>query len=213
MPFLPTATPAGYALQPVRSTGGAPYNGGAEMFPITAAITIGKGHIVVTDASGVLSAAAGSGLTALNGTIVGVCDGVEYIDSSGRLVETTGLTSGVAGSAFKLRVITDPNVVYKLLVPNASASAVISATGVQPSLGSCTFLSGVTNNNTSLFATGVGTTSTISQLGTVALKIVGVDPQSITEAGQSVPTGLYFCPEVLVKINPNLHIATASTGI
>ncbi len=213
MPFLNTATPTGYGLQPVRMSGGAPYNGAAETFPISAAITIGKGHLVVTDASGVLTAAAGNGLSALNGTVVGVCDGVEYVDSSGRYINGTGLTSGVSGSQFKLRVITDPNVVYKALVPNASASAVVTSAGLQPSLGSCTFMSGVANNNTSIFASAVGTISTISQLGTVALKIVGVDSQSVTEAGQSVPTGLFFCPEVLVKINPNLHIATASTGI
>jgi hypothetical protein len=124
---------------------------------------------------------------------------VEYIDGNGKLIEATGIASGtvVASNSLKIFVITDPAVLYKVIYTGTSTD-VVASSGLCPAVGARTSIN-VATAGTGYFVRGVGVASTVGTT-TSFLVVVGVDEQSITEAGQTVPSGYTFYPEVLVKV-------------
>jgi hypothetical protein len=215
MPFA-ASTPAGYGLRPVYTTGGAPYSGATETFDVASVGTlIAKGHVVTVSNAGVFSAAGNAALTALTGTVVGVCDGVEYVDANGKFVTATYCPASLTGlTKVKLRIITDPNVVYACIA-DAVTNILTAATRINIGLGARSYMSGIAASGTSTMSTAIGvlTSANVAATNTLPLVIVGVVSSSLDEGQQTPPPGLTFYPEVLVRINPNLHIATASAGI
>jgi hypothetical protein len=221
MPILANAV--GYGLRPERMIGGGCYTGAFETFrlgSVATATALARGHLVTVTSAGAFTAVMGTGLTANTGGVIGVLEGVEYIDASGKYVigtylptSTTSTTSGYEKA--KLRIITDPNVVYSVMADNTLLKACVSSSGAQISLGAhCSVSTVASFNGSGIFRTAAGLATAIGSLNTIGLKIVGVRDEIIDESLDATTYAASdWVGDILVCINPTVHIATAATGI
>jgi hypothetical protein len=191
---------APYGLKPVNSIDGKPYAGAIRQIPVAAgfATAIFNGDTVKIDTDGYLI----KSTTTNSGTIVGVCLGGQYVNSSGQTVQGQYIPAlaSTAGNPAYAYVVDDQQALFKVAVVTSGTTM---GTASRADVGSNVALvlnAGSTTTGDSAFAvtlTGAGTTATIP------LRVIDVVPETATS------TGVYT--ELLVKINT--HQYNDTTGV
>ena len=196
---FPTVS-APYGLEAVNSLDGKPYAGAIRQIPIAAGFgtAIFNGDTVQINADGYLIKSTSTNA----GTIVGVCMGGQYVNSSGQTVQgqyIPALASTTTNYAYAY-VVDDQQALFKVAVVTSGTTM---GTASRADVGSNVALvlnAGSTTTGNSAFAvtlTGAGTTATIP------LRVIDVVEQTATAAG-------VYC-ELLVKINA--HQYNNTTGV
>ena len=192
---------APYGLKPVNRIDGMPYAGAIRQIPVAAgfATAIFNGDTVKIDSDGYLI----KSTTTNSGTIVGVCVGGTYINSSGQPVQGQYIPAGqsTASNLAYAYVVDDPMALFKVAVVAAGSTTMSSAgrTVVGSNLP-LVLNAGSTTTGDSAFGvttTGAGTTATIP------VRVIDVVPETATAADTYV--------ELLVKINT--HQYNDTTGV
>jgi hypothetical protein len=191
---------APYGLVAVNSLDGKPYAGAFRQIPVAAGFgtAIFYGDTVQIDTTGYLIKSTSTNA----GTIVGVCVGGQYVNSSGQQVQGQYLPAliSTASNLAYAYVIDDQQALFKVAVVTSGTTM---GTASRADVGSNVPLvlnAGSTTTGDSAFAvtlTGAGTTSTIP------LRVIDVVPETA-----SAP-GVYT--ELLVKINA--HQYNNTTGV
>jgi len=191
---------APYGLKPINSIDGKPYAGAFRQIPVAAsfATAIFFGDTVQIDSTGylVLSTATNSG------TIVGVCVGGSYVNSSGQTVEGQYLPASISTSTnlAYAYVIDDPMALFKVAVVSSGTTMSSAGRAVVGTNLALVLNAGSTTTGNSAFAvtlTGAGTTATIP------IRVIDVVPETATAADTYT--------ELLVKINT--HQYNNTTGV
>jgi len=191
---------APYGLKPVNSIDGKPYAGAFRQIPVAAsfATAIFFGDTVQIDSTGylVLSTATNSG------TIVGVCVGGSYVNSSGQTVEGQYLPASISTSTNPAYayVVDDQQALFKVAVVSSGTTMSSAGRTVVGTNLALVLNAGSTTTGNSAFAvtlTGAGTTATIP------IRVIDVVPETATAADAYT--------ELLVKINT--HQYNNTTGV
>lgn len=196
---FPTVS-APYGLEPINSLDGKPYAGAFRQIPIAAGFgtAIFNGDTVQINSDGYLIKSTSTNA----GTIVGVCTGGQYVNSSGQTVQgqyVPALASTSTNLAYAY-VVDDQQALFKVAVVTSGTTM---GTASRADVGSNVALvlnAGSTTTGNSAFAvtlTGAGTTATIP------IRVIDVVEQTATAAG-------VYC-ELLVKINA--HQYNNTTGV
>ena len=196
---FPTVS-APYGLEPINSLDGKPYAGAIRQIPVAAGFgtAIFNGDTVQINADGYLIKSTSTNA----GTIVGVCMGGQYVNSSNQTVQgqyIPALASTSTNLAYAY-VVDDQQALFKVAVVTSGTTM---GTASRADVGSNVALvlnAGSTTTGNSAFAvtlTGAGTTSTIP------LRVIDVVPETATSAG--------VYTELLVKINA--HQYNNTTGV
>jgi hypothetical protein len=196
---FPTVS-APYGLEAINSLDGKPYAGAIRQIPVAAGFgtAIFNGDTVQIDGTGFLIKSTSTNA----GTIVGVCMGGQYVNSSGQTVQgqyIPALASTSNNPAYAY-VVDDQQALFKVAVVTSGTTM---GTASRADVGSNVALvlnAGSTTTGNSAFGvtlTGAGTTSTIP------LRVIDVVEQTATAAG-------VYC-ELLVKINA--HQYNNTTGV
>ena len=194
-----TASP--YGLRPVNRVDGLPYAGAVQEFLINPAgvnTNIFNGSIVALNTDGyiVLMTADGSDGTtnAFPAGTIGVFVGCEFVNAQGQVVHSQFYPADTTG-VVKVKVVTDPDVVFQAQLDDEGGQAV---------LGANTFLAAVQSTSTGNVQTGNSTVALDAtvQTAAAAFRIVGF----------ASPAGDAFT-DVLVKFNPGQHSYTNAVGI
>ena len=196
---FPTVS-APYGLEPINSLDGKPYAGAIRQIPVAAGFgtAIFNGDTVQINSDGYLIKSTSTNA----GTIVGVCLGGQYVNSSGQTVQgqyIPALASTSANPAYAY-VVDDQQALFKVAVVTSGTTM---GTASRADVGSNVALvlnAGSTTTGNSAFAvtlTGAGTTATIP------IRVIDVVEQTATAAG-------VYC-ELLVKINA--HQYNNTTGV
>ena len=191
---------APYGLKPVNSIDGKPYAGAFRQIPVAAgfATAIFNGDTVKIDSDGYLI----KSTTTNSGTIVGVCVGGQYVNSSGQTVQ---------GQYIPALASTSTNLAYAYVVDDQQALfkvAVVSGTTVIASVGRT-----VVGSNMALVQNAGSTTtgdsavavlsSSANTTNTLPVRVIDVVPATATGADAYV--------ELIVKINT--HQYNNTTGV
>jgi len=191
---------APYGLKPINSIDGKPYAGAFRQIPVAAsfATAIFFGDTVQIDSTGylILSTATNSG------SIVGVCVGGSYVNSSGQTVEGQYLPASISTSANPAYayVIDDQQALFKVAVVSSGTTMSSAGRTVVGTNLALVLNAGSTTTGNSAFAvtlTGAGTTATIP------IRVIDVVPETATAADTYT--------ELLVKINT--HQYNNTTGV
>jgi hypothetical protein len=191
---------APYGLEPINSLDGKPYAGAIRQIPVAAGFgtAIFNGDTVQINSDGYLIKSTSTNA----GTIVGVCTGGQYVNSSGQTVQgqyIPALASTSTNLAYAY-VVDDQQALFKVAVVTSGTTM---GTASRADVGSNVALvlnAGSTTTGNSAFGvtlTGAGTTATIP------LRVIDVVPETATSAG--------VYTELLVKINA--HQYNNTTGV
>jgi len=196
---FPTVS-APYGLDPINSLDGKPYAGAFRQIPIATGFgtAIFNGDTVQINSDGYLIKSTSTNA----GTIVGVCMGGQYVNSSGQTVQGQYIPALAATSANPAYayVIDDQQALFKVAVVTSGTTM---GTASRADVGSNVALvlnAGNTSTGNSAFGvtlTGAGTTATIP------LRVIDVVEQTASSAG--------VYTELLVKINA--HQYNNTTGV
>ena len=191
---------APYGLKPINSIDGKPYAGAFRQIPVAAgfATAIFNGDTVKIDSDGYLI----KSTTTNSGTIVGVCMGGQYVNSSGQTVQGQYIPAAASTSTnlAYAYVVDDQQALFKVAVVTSGTTM---GTASRADVGSNVALvlnAGSTTTGDSAFGvtlTGAGTTATIP------VRVIDVVPETATSAG--------VYRELLVKINT--HQYNDTTGV
>jgi hypothetical protein len=196
---FPTVS-APYGLEAINSLDGKPYAGAMRQIPVAAGFgtAIFNGDTVQINSDGYLIKSTSTNA----GTIVGVCMGGQYVNSSGQTVQAQYIPASIstATNLAYAYVVDDQQVLFKVAVVTSGTTM---GTASRADVGSNVALvlnAGSTTTGNSAFGvtlTGAGTTATIP------LRVIDVVEQTATAAG-------VYC-ELLVKIN--VHQYNNTTGV
>ena len=196
---FPTVS-APYGLEAINSLDGKPYAGAMRQIPVAAGFgtAIFNGDTVQINADGYLIKSTSTNA----GTIVGVCMGGQYVNSSGQTVQAQYIPASISTAANPAYayVVDDQQALFKVAVVTSGTTM---GTASRADVGSNVALvlnAGSTTTGNSAFAvtlTGAGTTATIP------LRVIDVVPETATSAG--------VYTELLVKINT--HQYNNTTGV
>jgi len=191
---------APYGLKPVNRIDGMPYAGAFRQIPVAAsfATAIFFGDTVQIDSTGYLIASTSTNA----GTIVGVCVGGQYVNSSGQTVQGQYLPASISTSTNPAYayVIDDPMALFKVAVVSSGTTMSSAGRTVVGTNLALVLNAGSTTTGDSAFAvtlTGAGTTATIP------IRVIDVVPETATAADTYT--------ELLVKINA--HQYNNTTGV
>ena len=191
---------APYGLKPVNRIDGMPYAGAIRQIPVAAGFgtAIFNGDTVQIDSTGylVLSTATNSG------TVVGVCLGGQYVNSSGQTVQGQYLPALISTSTnlAYAYVVDDPMALFKVAVVSSGTTMSSAGRTVVGTNLALVLNAGNTTTGDSAYAvtlTGAGTTATIP------IRVIDVVPETATAADTYT--------ELLVKINT--HQYNSTTGV
>jgi hypothetical protein len=191
---------APYGLKPINSIDGKPYAGAFRQIPVAASFgtAIFSGDTVQIDSTGYLILST----TTNSGTIVGVCVGGSYVNSSGQTVEGQYLPASVstATNPAYAYVVDDQQALFKVAVVSSGTTMSSAGRTVVGTNLALVLNAGSTTTGNSAFAvtlTGAGTTATIP------IRVIDVVPETATAADTYT--------ELLVKINT--HQYNNTTGV
>ena len=191
---------APYGLKPVNSIDGKPYAGAFRQIPVAASFgtAIFSGDTVQIDSTGYLILST----TTNSGTIVGVCVGGSYVNSSGQTVEGQYLPASISTSTNPAYayVVDDQQALFKVAVVSSGTTMSSAGRTVVGTNLALVLNAGSTTTGNSAFAvtlTGAGTTATIP------IRVIDVVPETATAADTYT--------ELLVKINT--HQYNDTTGV
>jgi hypothetical protein len=191
---------APYGLKPINRIDGLPYAGAFRQIPVAAGFgtAIFNGDTVKIDTDGYLI----KSTTTNSGTIVGVCMGGQYVNSSGQTVQAQYIPASIstATNLAYAYVIDDPMALFKVAVVSSGTTMSSAGRTVVGTNLALVLNAGNTTTGDSAFAvtlTGAGTTATIP------VRVIDVVPETATAADTYT--------ELLVKINT--HQYNDTTGV
>jgi hypothetical protein len=191
---------APYGLKPINSIDGKPYAGAFRQIPVAASFgtAIFFGDTVQIDSDGYLIKSTSTNA----GTIVGVCVGGQYVNSSGQTVEGQYIPASVSTTTnyAYAYVVDDQQALFKVAVVSSGTTMSTAGRTVVGTNLALVLNAGSTTTGNSAFAvtlTGAGTTSTIP------IRVIDVVPETATAADTYT--------ELLVKINA--HQYNNTTGV
>jgi hypothetical protein len=191
---------APYGLKPINSIDGKPYAGAFRQIPVAAsfATAIFFGDTVQIDSTGYLILSTSTNA----GTIVGVCVGGQYVNSSGQTVQGQYLPASISTSSnlAYAYVVDDQQALFKVAVVSSGTTMSSAGRTVVGTNVALVLNAGNTTTGDSAFAvtlTGAGTTATIP------IRVIDVVPETATAADTYT--------ELLVKINA--HQYNNTTGV
>jgi hypothetical protein len=191
---------APYGLKPINSIDGKPYAGAFRQIPVAASFgtAIFFGDTVQIDTDGYLIKSTSTNA----GTIVGVCVGGSYVNSSGQTVEGQYIPASVSTTTnyAYAYVVDDQQALFKVAVVSSGTTMSSAGRTVVGTNLALVLNAGSTTTGNSAFAvtlTGAGTTATIP------IRVIDVVPETATAADTYV--------ELLVKINA--HQYNNTTGV
>jgi hypothetical protein len=191
---------APYGLKPINSIDGKPYAGAFRQIPVAASFgtAIFFGDTVQIDTDGYLIKSTSTNA----GTIVGVCVGGSYVNSSGQTVEGQYIPASVSTSTnyAYAYVVDDQQALFKVAVVSSGTTMSSAGRTVVGTNLALVLNAGSTTTGNSAFAvtlTGAGTTATIP------IRVIDVVPETATAADTYT--------ELLVKINA--HQYNNTTGV
>ena len=189
---------APYGFKPINRFDGMPYAGATQLYPVTSGQAVYNGQVVQFVNGGTISPVAD-----IHGTIntVGVCVGVQYVNSSGQTVQAQYAPASGVSSVYAY-VVNDPAAVFKVAVTGNNqtitpVAGTVLNTNVQGVTGTGDPVTGDINSSID------GTTA--NSTATYPFRIVGLVAETID------PTTGYYS-EVLVKINGTYHQQLSTTG-
>jgi hypothetical protein len=188
-----------YGFQPINRIGGTPYAGSTRLIPIasTSGATTAAmfdGDLVELTSAGVCQVIA-DGEAAPNA--VGVCVGVQYVNSMGQTVQAQYAPVGSVNAV--AYVVDDPTVLFKVAV-------VSSGTTIAPLGRTAVGQNAIVIRNAGIAATGNSQQAiddTTATTNTLPIRIIDVVPATATGADAFV--------ELVVKINT--HTYNNTTGV
>ena len=189
---------APYGFKPINRFDGLPYAGATQLYPVTSGQAVYTGQVLAFVNGGTVQSAGD-----LHGTVnmIGVCTGVQYVNSSGQTVQAQYAPASGVSSVYAY-VVNDPAAVFKVAVTGNNQT-------ITPIAGTClnTNVQGVTGTGDTV--TGDINSSidgtTANSTATYPFRIVGLVAESVD------PTTGYYS-EVLVKINGTYHQQLSTTG-
>ena len=190
---------APYGFVPINRFDGIAYAGATQLYPVTASTAVYNGDVVKFVNGGTVEPIADLHNTGISA--VGVCVGVQYVNSSGQTVQAQYAPATGVSSVYAY-VVNDPAAVFKVAVTGNNST-------ITPIAGTClnTNVDGVTGTPNA--TTGDATSSvdgTTADAGATSLfRIVG-----LVEETKNPTTGYYS--EVLVKFNGTYHQQLSTTG-
>ena len=191
---------APYGLKPINSIDGKPYAGAFRQIPVAASFgtAIFFGDTVQIDGTGYLIKSTSTNA----GTIVGVCVGGQYVNSSGQTVEGQYIPASVSTTTnyAYAYVVDDQQALFKVAVVSSGTTMSSAGRTVVGTNLALVLNAGSTTTGNSAFAvtlTGAGTTATIP------IRVIDVVPETATAADTYT--------ELLVKINA--HQYNNTTGV
>jgi hypothetical protein len=191
---------APYGLKPINSIDGKPYAGAFRQIPVAASFgtAIFFGDTVQIDSDGYLIKSTSTNA----GTIVGVCVGGSYVNSSGQTVEGQYIPASVSTTTnyAYAYVVDDQQALFKVAVVSSGTTMSSAGRTVVGTNLALVLNAGSTTTGNSAFAvtlTGAGTTATIP------IRVIDVVPETATAADTYT--------ELLVKINA--HQYNNTTGV
>jgi hypothetical protein len=194
------AVSAPYGLKPINRIDGMPYAGAFRQIPVAASFgtAIFFGDTVQIDSDGYLIKSTSTNA----GTIVGVCVGGQYVNSSGQTVQGQYIPASIstATNLAYAYVVDDPMALFKVAVVSSGTTMSSAGRTVVGTNVALVLNPGNTTTGDSAFAvtlTGAGTTATIP------IRVIDVVPETATAADTYT--------ELLVKINA--HQYNNTTGV
>ena len=189
---------APYGFKPINRFDGMPYAGATQLYPVTSGQAVYNGQVVQFVNGGTISP-----VSDIHGTIntVGVCVGVQYVNSSGQTVQAQYAPASGVSSVYAY-VVNDPAAVFKVAVTGNNqtitpVAGTVLNTNVQGVTGTGDPVTGDINSSID------GTTA--NSTATNPFRIVGLVAETVD------PTTGYYS-EVLVKINGTYHQQLSTTG-
>lgn len=189
---------APYGFKPINRFDGIAYAGATQLYPVTSGQAVYNGQVVQFVNGGTISP-----VSDIHGTIntVGVCVGVQYVNSSGQTVQAQYAPASGVSNVFAY-VVNDPAAVFKVAVTGNNqtitpVAGTILNTNVQGVTGTGDPVTGDINSSID------GTTA--NSTATNPFRVVGLVAETID------PTTGYYS-EVLVKVNGTYHQQLSTTG-
>ena len=196
MAYPTVSTP--YGFKPVNRFDGLPYAGATQLYPVTSGQAVYYGQVVQFVNGGTISPVAD-----IHGTIsaVGVCVGVQYVNSLGQTVQAQYAPSSGVTSVYAY-VVNDPAAEFKVAVTGNNqtitpVAATILNTNVKGVTGTGSATTGDINSS-------VDGTSAAAD-ATFLFRVTGLVPETID------PTTGYYS-EVIVKFNGTYHQQLSTSG-
>ena len=189
---------APYGFKPVNRFDGLPYAGATQLYPVTSGQAVYTGQVVAFVTGGTVSPVASHTASTY---AVGVCVGVQYVNSSGQTVQAQYAPASGVSNVYAY-VVNDPAAEFKVAVTNGSGV-------VTPVAGTC-----LNSNVKGYTGTGSATTgdinsgvqgSTAAADDTFLFRVTGLVPETID------PTTGYYS-EVIVKFNGTYHQQLSTSG-
>ena len=189
---------APYGFKPVNRFDGLPYAGATQLYPVTSGQAVYYGQVVQFVNGGTISPVAD-----IHGTInaVGVCVGVQYVNSTGQTVQAQYAPASGVSSVYAY-VVNDPAAEFKVAVTgNNQTITPVAATILNTNVLGVTGTGSATTGDINSSIDGTSANST----ATYPFRVVGLVPDTID------PTTGYYS-EVLVKFNGTYHQQLSTTG-
>jgi len=188
---------APYGFKPINRIDGMPYAGATRLIPIagTYNVAIFAGDMVQTVAAGTCEKFTGT----VSGLTVGVCVGVQYVNSLGQFTPAQYYPGTSVTDAYAI-VVDDPMAAFKVAVTNAGSamsSAARAAVGANMSVLVGTGDTATGNSGASVLAGSEATTAGL------VVRVIDTVDETKTAADTFV--------ELIVKIN--LHQYNNTTGV
>lgn len=182
-----------YGFQPINRIGGTPYAGSTRLIPIASGAMF-DGDLVELTSGGTCQVIA-DGAAAPNA--VGVCVGVQYVNSMGQTVQAQYAPAGATNAV--AYVVDDPTVLFKVAVVSSGTTIVgLGRTAVGQNATVVRNAGVVATGNSQQAIDDVTATT-----NTLPIRIVDVVPETATGADAFV--------EMIVKINT--HTYNNTTGV
>ena len=182
---------APYGFKPINRFDGIPYAGATQLYPVTSGQAVYYGQVVQFVNGGTISPVAD-----IHGTIsaVGVCVGVQYVNSSGQTVQAQYAPASGVSSVYAY-VVNDPAAEFKVAVTgNNQTITPVAATILNTNVLGVTGTGSATTGDINSGVQG----STAAADDTFLFRVTGLVPETI-----DVTTGYYS--EVIVKFNGTWH--------
>ena len=189
---------APYGFKPVNRFDGMPYAGATQLYPVTSGQAVYYGQVVQFVNGGTISPVAD-----IHGTIsaVGVCVGVQYVNSLGQTVQAQYAPASGVSSVYAY-VVNDPAAEFKVAVTgNNQTITPVAATILNTNVLGVTGTGSATTGDINSSIDGTSANST----ATYPFRVVGLVPDTVD------PTTGYYS-EVLVKFNGTYHQQLSTTG-
>ena len=188
---------APYGFKPINRIDGMPYAGATRLIPIagTYNVAIFAGDMVQTVAAGTCEKFTGT----VSGLTVGVCVGVQYVNSLGQFTPAQYYPGTSVTDAYAI-VVDDPMVAFKTAVTTDASVMSSAARAAVGSNMSVVIGTGDATTGNSGSAAEAGTEATTA---TLPLRVIDVVTETATAADTFV--------EIIVKLNT--HQYNSTTGV